>query len=103
MALKDGKPAMAFGTPGGDQQDQWSPQLFLKIVHHGINLQEAIDSPAWHCEHFPSSFYPRASKPCHIGLAGRFPQATVEALKEPGTKVEDGGDMTSGGEAREGS
>lgn len=52
MALRDGKPALAFGTPGGDQQDQWSPQMFLKVVHHGMNLQEAIDSPAWHSEHF---------------------------------------------------
>lgn len=96
MALKDGKPAMAFGTPGGDQQDQWSPQLFLKIVHHGMNLQEAIDSPAWHCEHFPSSFYPRASKPGHLGLEGRFPKETVEALKARGHKVEVGGDWSEG-------
>src|SRR6185295_536734 len=31
LALKDGEPAMAFGTPGGDGQDQWSTQLLL---HH---------------------------------------------------------------------
>ena len=36
---------MAFGTPGGDGQDQWSTQLFLHHVHHGMNLQEAIDCP----------------------------------------------------------
>ncbi|HEX6959921.1 MAG TPA: gamma-glutamyltransferase family protein [Ferrovibrio sp.] len=96
MALKDGKPAMAFGTPGGDQQDQWSPQLFLKVLHHGMNLQEAIDSPAWHSEHFPSSFYPRASRPGHLALEGRMPKETVEALKARGHKLEVGGDWSEG-------
>ncbi|WP_341701874.1 gamma-glutamyltransferase family protein [Ferrovibrio sp.] len=96
MALYDGQPALAFGTPGGDQQDQWSPQFFLKIAHHGMNLQEAIDSPAWHTEHFPSSFYPRAAKPGHLGLEARFPQATVEALQTRGHKVEVGGDWSEG-------
>lgn len=96
MALRDGKPALAFGTPGGDQQDQWQPQLFLKLVHHGMNLQEAIDGPAWHTEHFPSSFYPRAAKPGHLALEGRFPKQTVETLKDRGHKVEVGGDWSEG-------
>ena len=96
MALKDGKPALAFGTPGGDQQDQWSPQLFLKVAHFGMNLQEAIDSPAWHSEHFPSSFYPRAAKPGYLALEGRMPKETVEALKARGHKVEVGGDWSEG-------
>jgi gamma-glutamyltranspeptidase/glutathione hydrolase len=96
MALKDGKPALAFGTPGGDQQDQWSPQLFLKVAHFGMNLQEAIDSPAWHSEHFPSSFYPRAAKPGYLALEGRMPKETIEALKARGHKVEVGGDWSEG-------
>jgi len=96
MALKEGKPALAFGTPGGDQQDQWSTQFFLKLAHHGMNLQEAIDSPAWHSEHFPSSFYPRPSKPGHLGLEGRFAAETVEALKARGHKVEVGGNWSEG-------
>src|SRR5690606_4313618 len=48
LALRDGEPYMVFGTPGGDQQDQWSPSFFLRHVVHGMNLQEAIDAPAWH-------------------------------------------------------
>src|SRR3546814_15331878 len=39
MALKDGKPAMAFGTPGGDQQDQWSPQLFLRTEERRVGKE----------------------------------------------------------------
>ena len=63
MALRDGEPYLAWGTPGGDQQDQWIPQFFLRHVHAGLNLQESIDAPAWHTEHFPSSFWPRAARP----------------------------------------
>ncbi len=96
MALHDGRPALAFGTPGGDQQDQWSPQLFLKHVHHGLNLQEAIDAPAFHSEHFPSSFYPRAAKPGFLALEGRYPAATIEALRQRGHDVAVGGDWSEG-------
>ncbi len=96
MALRDGRPALAFGTPGGDQQDQWSIQLFLKHVHHGMNLQEAIDSPAFHSEHFPSSFYPRAARPGYLAVEGRMPPATVEALRARGHLVEVGGNWSEG-------
>ncbi len=63
IALRDGEPYLAWGSPGGDQQDQWIPQMFLRHVECGMNLQEAIDAPAWHSEHFPSSFWPRQSRP----------------------------------------
>jgi hypothetical protein len=56
LALRDGESYLAWGSPGGDQQDQWIAQMFLRHVHCGMNLQEAIDAPAWHSEHFPSSF-----------------------------------------------
>ncbi len=56
LALRDGEPYLAFGTPGGDQQDQWTLLFFLRHVHHGMNLQEAIDAPTFHTEHMPSSF-----------------------------------------------
>ena len=57
---------MVFGSPGGDQQEQWQLLLFLRHVHHGLNLQEAIDLPMSHTAHFPSSFYPREQKPGHL-------------------------------------
>ena len=66
LALRDGKPSLAFGSPGGDQQEQWQLQLFLRHVHHGMNLQEAIEQPMFHTAHFPSSFYPRERKPGHL-------------------------------------
>ena len=90
MALRDGKPYLAFGTPGGDQQDQWQLIAFLRHVHHGMNLQEMIDLPSFHTEHFPSSFYPRAASPGRVVLENRFPQATFDELKKRGHLAEAG-------------
>jgi gamma-glutamyltranspeptidase/glutathione hydrolase len=58
FAVRDGT-QLSFGTPGGDQQDQWQLVFFLNHVVHGMNLQAAIDSPTWHTTSFTSSFYPR--------------------------------------------
>jgi gamma-glutamyltranspeptidase/glutathione hydrolase len=96
LALKDGEPWMAFGTPGGDGQDQWSTQLLLHHLHHGMNLQEAIDCPEFNNEHAPSSFYPRAANPGALVLEGRFPEKTSRALAERGHKVRYG-ETWSGG------
>ena len=96
MALKDEKPYLAWGSPGGDQQDQWIPQFFLRHVHAGMNLQEAIDAPAWHSEHFPSSFWPRTSRPGVLVVEGRVPEATVAELRRRGHEVEVGEDWSEG-------
>ena len=96
MALKDGKPYMVFGTPGGDQQDQWKSNFFLRDVHVGMNLQEAIDAPSWHIDHFPSSFYPRAATPGRAVLEGRFAPSTIDELRRRGHKIAVGEDWSEG-------
>ncbi|MBV1698538.1 MAG: gamma-glutamyltransferase family protein [Hyphomicrobiales bacterium] len=96
LALRDGEPYLAWGTPGGDQQDQWITQLFLRHVHAGLNLQEAIDAPAWHSEHFPSSFWPRAARPGVLVVEGRVPRATVAELTRRDHIVEVGPDWSEG-------
>jgi gamma-glutamyltranspeptidase/glutathione hydrolase len=96
MALRDGKPYLAWGSPGGDQQDQWIPQMFLRHVHAGMNLQEAIDAPAWHTEHFPGSFWPRTARPGVIVVEGRVPKASVAELERRGHIVEVGPDWSEG-------
>ena len=88
LAHREGEPYMVWGSPGGDQQDQWITQMFLRHVHCDMNLQEAIDAPAWHSEHFPSSFWPRTARPGVVVLEGRVPKATATALKKRGHKVE---------------
>ena len=87
LALRDGAPAIAFGTPGGDQQDQWSLTFFLRLVHHGVNLAEAIDLPMFHSMHMPSSFYPRDAHPGVLKVEGRLPAVTIEALRAQGHEV----------------
>lgn len=87
FALRDGKPWLAFGTPGGDAQDQWSLQLFLNLVHGGMNLQQAIDSPAFHSTHFPSSFYPREAHPGQIMIEDRFAPQVLEELRRRGHEL----------------
>ncbi|HXF53407.1 MAG TPA: gamma-glutamyltransferase family protein [Hyphomicrobiaceae bacterium] len=96
MALRDGEPYLVWGTPGGDQQDQWNAQLFLRHVHCGMNLQEAIDAPAWHIEHFPSSFWPREARPGVVVVEGRLPGATIKELERRGHIVEVGGNWSEG-------
>jgi gamma-glutamyltranspeptidase / glutathione hydrolase len=96
LALRDGEPYLACGTPGGDQQDQWITQLFLRHVHAGFNLQESIDAPAWHSEHFPSSFWPRTARPGVLVVEGRVPPEAVAELKRRGHIVEVGPDWSEG-------
>lgn len=92
LARRAGQASLAFGTPGGDQQDQWSLVFLLRHLHHGMNLQEAIDAPMFHSTHFPSSFYPRGATPAGLVIEERFPQATLEELASRGHRVtvEDG-------------
>jgi gamma-glutamyltranspeptidase/glutathione hydrolase len=108
LALRDGEPYLAWGTPGGDQQDQWITQFFLRHVHSrpkdGVaslayaqqNLQEAIDAPAWHSEHFPSSFWPRTARPGVLVVEGRLSRATIAELQRRGHIVEVGADWSEG-------
>ncbi len=88
MAMRDGKAYMAFGTPGGDQQDQWSLIMFLHHIHHGMNLQESIEAPMFHSEHFRSSFYPRDAKPGVMQVEGRLAKETIDELRRRGHIVE---------------
>lgn len=96
MAFKDGAPTLAFGTPGGDQQDQWSALMFVHHVDHRMNLQEAIDCPAFHTEHMPSSFYPRAAMPGLVALEGRFPEETRAYLAQRGHRLTVGAPWSEG-------
>ena len=96
MALRDGEPYLAWGSPGGDQQDQWTAQFFLRHVHAKMNLQEAIDAPAWHSEHFPASFWPREARPGVLVVEGRLSADTIKELRRRGHVVEVAGDWTEG-------
>ena len=87
MALHEGGARMAFGTPGGDQQDQWQLVVFLRHVHHGLNLQAAIDAPLFHSTHFPSSFYPRSREPGGLVAEASFGPAVLDDLRARGHRI----------------
>jgi gamma-glutamyltranspeptidase / glutathione hydrolase len=87
LVLREGEPYMAFGSPGGDGQDQWALQFFLRHVHHGLNLQQAIEVPTFQSSHWPDSFYPRVAHAGALALEGRFSNQTVEALRRRGHRV----------------
>jgi gamma-glutamyltranspeptidase/glutathione hydrolase len=88
LALRNGDPYLAFGTPGGDQQDQWSLHAFLAHARFGLDLQASIDAPTFHTDHFPSSFFPRQAKPRSLALEGRFSDGVVAELRERGHDVQ---------------
>ncbi len=87
LTLKEDKPWMVHGTPGGDYQDQWSLTFLLRHLHHGLNLQEAIDTPMFQTDHFPGSFWPRSADLGSLKVEGRMPEATVTELKRRGHEV----------------
>jgi len=92
LALRGGQPVLAFGTPGGDQQDQWSLHFFLAValrdrVSGGLDLQGAIDAPDWHTDSFPSSFHPRAMDPGRLVVESRVGRHTIEELRRRGHAV----------------
>ncbi|WP_406442459.1 gamma-glutamyltransferase [Streptomyces sp. NBC_00631] len=92
IALRDGVPVLAFGTPGGDQQDQWQLHFLLAValrgeVRGGLDLQGAIDAPNWHNDSFPSSFYPRARRPGSVTVESRTDPETVAELRRRGHDV----------------
>jgi gamma-glutamyltranspeptidase/glutathione hydrolase len=96
FALRDGRPWMAFGTPGGDQQDQWSLIFFIRMVDHGLSIQQAIDMPSFHSEHWPGSFWPRTAAPGKLTLEGRYDTAVADDLRRRGHGVEIGEDWSEG-------
>jgi len=95
VTLKN-RPYMAFGTPGGDQQDQWTLQFFLNHTEFGMDLQSAIDAATFHNSHFPSSFYPRAAEPGVLYVEGRIPSAVRTELRRMGHKLVTEGDWVNG-------
>jgi gamma-glutamyltranspeptidase/glutathione hydrolase len=96
LVLRDGAPELAFGTPGGDAQDQWTLLGFLRYVHHGLDLQDAIEAPSFHSTHFPSSFYPRAAFPAELHIEDRFGPEALGELADRGHEVVEEGPWSLG-------
>ena len=96
LVLQDGKPYMVFGTPGGDQQDQWTLQFFLNVVEFGMDLQAACDAATFHTDHFAASFYPREVAPASLTVEGRVGQEVRDELARLGHRLSVNGDWAHG-------
>jgi gamma-glutamyltranspeptidase/glutathione hydrolase len=96
LALRGGVPTLAFGTPGGDQQEQWQLCFWLAHVHGGLDLQAAIDAPAWHTTSFPSSFFPRDMTPGEIVVEDRLGEDVIAELRRRGHRVTVSGSWSLG-------
>ena len=88
LVLRDGEPWLAYGTPGGDQQEQWALHVLLRHVDQGLNLQEAIDAPDWHTDHLISSFYPRSVRLRSLDVESRLGDDAIAELRRRGHEVE---------------
>ena len=95
LSLKDGKPFMPFGCPGGDAQIQGMLQVFLNIVEFGMEPQEAIEAPRAVTHSFPNSFWPHGIQPGEVTVEARVDAGVREVLRERGHIVHDNQDWGS--------
>jgi gamma-glutamyltranspeptidase/glutathione hydrolase len=96
MLLRDGRPVAAFGTPGGDQQDQWQLLYLLRTLVGGYEPQQAIDAPALHTTSVPGSFWPRTWTPAGAVVEDRLGDAVIHDLQRRGHEVTRAGDWALG-------
>jgi gamma-glutamyltranspeptidase / glutathione hydrolase len=87
LVLRDGDPWLAYGTPGGDQQEQWALHALVRHVDRGLDLQAAIDAPEWHTDHLISSFYPRGVDLRSLAVESRLGDDAIAELRRRGHDV----------------
>lgn len=96
MARRPDGGRLAFGTPGGDQQDQWQLVFLLRLIHQTDNMQAAIDAPLFHTAHFTASFAPRNARPGALMVEPKLGAAAIGALRDLGHLVEVAPDWSIG-------
>ena len=96
LVLREGVPAFAIGSPGGDQQDQWQLLALLRIIVGGYTPQQAIDAPALHTSALPESFWPRTWTPAGAVVENRLGEDVISGLERRGHAVTRAGDWALG-------
>ncbi len=87
LVTKEGKPYLAFSTPGGDNQDQSLLQMFLDVVEFGMNAQAAVEAPRFQTRHLVSSFDNHAMSRGDLLLDERISMQVVNDLASRGHKT----------------
>jgi gamma-glutamyltranspeptidase/glutathione hydrolase len=85
LATRGDRPHLAWATRGGDAQAQWNFQVFSNIVHHGMNIQEAVERPRWFS--VPSSDPATIGAPFELRTETGFPADTSAGLRERGHRL----------------
>ena len=84
VVLKEGRPFLAIGTPGGDSQDQQILLVLLNILDFGMDVQAAIEAPRVNSLHPQSSFDDHRAQPGVLEVESSLPAATIDALRARG-------------------
>ncbi|MEK6243453.1 MAG: gamma-glutamyltransferase [Pseudomonadota bacterium] len=96
MAFRNGKPWMAFGTMGGDNQGQWLLQFYLCRAAFGMSIPAAIEAPRLSSEHTPGFFTPHASEPNRVRIEPRFGKEVLDELRRRGHDLDIAPDWSEG-------
>ncbi len=96
MALRDGEPYLAWGHAGRRPAGSMDHAVFPPARPCGFEPAGSHRRAAWHTEHFPSSFWPRAARPGVLVVEDRVPAATMAELRRRGHAVEVGPDWSEG-------
>ena len=88
MALKNGKPYLAFAVQGGDSQDQNLLQFFLNVVEFGMTVQQAVEAPNINSYQMRSSFGDHEARPGLLEAATSLPDSVRSSLQSMGYKLQ---------------
>ena len=84
VVMKDGKPFLAIGTPGGDSQDQQILLVLLNIIDFGLDVQAAIEAPRVNSLHPESSFDDHRAQPAVLEVERSVSPSVIEELRSRG-------------------
>ncbi|MDX1375443.1 MAG: gamma-glutamyltransferase [Burkholderiales bacterium] len=96
LAFRDGRPWMAFGTMGGDNQGQWLLQFYLNRAVFGMTIPQAIEAPRLSTESFPGFFAPHVGVPNRVRAEARIGRKVLDELRRRGHDVDVAPDWTEG-------
>jgi gamma-glutamyltranspeptidase/glutathione hydrolase len=88
LALKDGKPWLAFAVQGGDAQDQNLLQFFLNVVEFGMTPQQAAEAPNMNSFQMHDSFGDHRREPGRMVLQSATPPWVRSELAARGYRLE---------------
>ncbi len=87
LVLKDGRPHIVLGSPGGDDQCLRTLQTLVNILDFGMNVQQAIEAPRWSTRSFPQSYFPHIMYRGEASVEDRIAADVRDALRGKGHRL----------------